>query len=232
MPIHDTAKKWLAALAAAALTLLAGCGTTHATIETSRGERLMLLGHDPVAYFTEKKPVRGRHTLPAAYEGRTYYFSSAENRAAFAASPARYEPQYGGFCSNGAPYGVKLGSDPTQFEIRDGRLFIFGDILGHEMWLLDERGNIAHADTLWPAIRDQGWRAATLHGWIVKVPWYRTGASLKAQWEAKHPGRKLSYDPGGIIDNVVFKKPGWRAREGYGQQPLGVPGEADDKVAR
>src|SRR5947209_18648317 len=36
----------------------------------------------------------------------------------FTASPAKYEPQYGGFCSNGAPYAVKLGSDPTQFELR------------------------------------------------------------------------------------------------------------------
>src|SRR3954466_3876762 len=105
--------------------LLAGCGTTHATVETSRGEHLMLLGFDPVAYFTDGKPVRGKHTLPATYEGRTYYFASDAHRSAFTFAPQKYEPQYGGFCSNGAPYAVKLGSDPTQFEIRDGRLFIF-----------------------------------------------------------------------------------------------------------
>ena len=192
----------------------------------------MLLGHDPVAYFTEKRPVRGRHTLPAAQQGRTYYFSSDANRAAFSAQPARYEPQYGGFCANGAPYAVKLGSDPTQFEIRDARLFIFGDVLGREMWLLDEKRNIERADQLWPKIRDTGWRAATLNGWTFKVPWYRTGASLKAEWEAKHPGRKITYDPGGLVDNLVCKQPGWRAREGYGQEPLGVPGEADDHMAR
>lgn len=232
MPNDDTRKKWLAVLAAAALLLLQGCGTTHATIETSRGEQLMLLGYDPVAYFTEKKPVRGKHTLPAAVEGRTYYFSSPENRAAFSAQPAKYEPQYGGFCSNGAPYGVKLGSDPTEFEIRDGRLFIFGDILGHEFWLLDEKDNIAHADALWPGIRDKGWRAASLHAWIFKVPWYRTGPSLMAEWEARHPGRKLSFDTGGLFNNLVFKRAGWRAREGFGQKALGVPGEADDNLAR
>ena len=107
-------------LLAIALALLAGCGTTHATIETSRGEDLMLLGFDPVAYFTDGKPVRGMHTLAATTEGRTYYFASPEHRSAFERSPAKYEPQYGGFCSNGAPYAVKLGSDPTQFEIRDG----------------------------------------------------------------------------------------------------------------
>lgn len=208
--------------------LLAGCGTTHATVGTSRGEELMLLGFDPVAYFTDGKPVRGRHTIAAAHEGRTYYFASEEHRRAFASSPGSYEPQYGGFCSNGAPYAVKLGSDPTQFEIRDGRLFIFGDIVGHEMWLLDERENIRHADELWPRIRDEGWRYASLKAWISKVPWYKDGRTLMAEWRARHPGRSLDYDTGGTLDNLVLKYPGWRAREGFGQPRLGVPGEPDD----
>lgn len=188
----------------------------------------MLLGFDPVAYFTDGKPVRGRHTIAAAHEGRTYYFASDEHRRAFAASPARYEPQYGGFCSDGAAYAVKLGSDPTQFEIRDGRLFIFGDILGHEMWLLDERDNIRHADEVWPRIRDQGWRHASVQAWMHKVPWYKGGATLMAEWRARHPGQSLDYDTGGTLKNLVLKYPGWRAREGFGQPRLGVPGEPDD----
>ena len=212
----------------AVAAMLAGCGTTHATVETSRGEQLMLLGFDPVAYFTDGKPVRGTHTLAASHEGRTYYFATPEHREAFRTAPAKYEPQYGGFCSDGAPYAVKLGSDPTQFEIRDGRLFIFGDIIGHEFWLLDERGNVAHADQVWPSIRDEGWRYATLRAWIFKVPWYRTGPSLMAEWREKHPGRTLDFDTGGAMKNLVLEYPGWRAREGFGQPRLGVPGEPDD----
>ncbi|MGZ5606012.1 MAG: YHS domain-containing (seleno)protein [Usitatibacter sp.] len=218
----------MAAIAIGAATMLAGCGTTHATIETSRGEQLMLLGFDPVGYFTDGKPVRGRHTLPAATQGRTYYFASEEHRKAFLAAPAKYEPLYGGFCSNGAPYGVKMGSDPTQFEIRGGRLFIFGDVQGHEMWLLDEADNIAHADELWPSIADEGWRTQSIKAWIFKVPWYRDGKSLMARWREKHPGQELDYDTGGTLNNVLFKYPGWRAREGFGQERLGVPGESDD----
>jgi YHS domain-containing protein len=211
---------------------LSGCGTTDATVRTSRGEDLMLLGFDPVAYFTDGKPVRGMHTIAASTEGRTYYFATPAHREAFVAAPAKYEPQYGGFCSDGAPYAVKLGSDPTQFEIRDGRLFIFGDILGHELWLLDERGNIAHADALWPGIRDAGWRAQSMKAWIWKVPWYKDGRELMAEWKARHPGRTLEYDPGGFMNNMVLKYPGWRAREGFGQPRLGVPGEPDDPLAR
>jgi YHS domain-containing protein len=216
----------LAALSLAAA--LSGCGTPHATVDSTRGEHLMLLGYDPVGYFSDGKPVRGKHTLAAAHDGRTYYFASPEHRSAFAAAPAKYEPQYAGFCSNGAPYGVKMGSDPTQFEIRGGRLFIFGDVLGHELWLLDEADNIRHADQLWPSIADKGWRAQSLKAWIFKVPWYRDGRSLMARWREKHPGRELRYDTGGTLNNVLFKYPGWRAREGFGQQRLGVPGEPDD----
>jgi YHS domain-containing protein len=206
-----------------------GCGGTHATIRTSRGEDLMLLGFDPVGYFADGRAERGKHTIPATFEGRTYYFASIEHRAAFAAAPARYEPRYGGFCSNGAAYAVKLGSDPTQFEIRDGRLFIFGDILGHEMWLLDEKENIAHADALWLEIADNGWRAQSLRAWTSKVPWYRTGRELMARWREKHPGRTIDYDTGGVFTNVALKYPGWRAREGFSQPALGVPGEPDDQ---
>jgi hypothetical protein len=49
-----------------------------------------------------------------------------------------------------------------------------------------------------------------------------------AEWRAKHPGRSLEYDTGGTLNNLIFKYPGWRAREGFGQPRLGVPGEPDD----
>jgi hypothetical protein len=64
------------------------------------------------------------------------------------------------------------------------------------------------------------------------VPWYKTGRELVAEWHAKHPGRTLEYDTGGFWKNMVFKYPGWRPREGFGQERLGVPGESDDPLAR
>ena len=86
----------------------------------------------------------------------------AENRVAFEQSPLRYVPQYGGFCSSGAAFGLKLGSDPTEFVIRDGRLFIFGDIAGKTAWLIDPAWNIEHADTMWPEAGESGWRWQSL----------------------------------------------------------------------
>jgi YHS domain-containing protein len=202
---------------------LGGCGTHWATVKNSRGDHVMLLGHDPVAYFTTGKPTRGNKDITSTLPGRTYYFVSSEHKAMFDTAPAKYEPLYGGFCSNGAPYKVKLGSDPTEFEIVNGRLFIFGDILGREMWKLHRDENITNADRVWPEIADRGWRGASLSAFASKVPWYRTGKELHAEYERQNPGKKLTYDPGGMVKNLFLKQPGWRAAEGFGQPALGYP---------
>ena len=85
-------------------------------------------------------------------------------------------------------------------------------------------------DELWPSIADKGWRTQSLEAWLFKVPWYRDGKGLMARWREKHPGEALDYDTGGTLNNVLFKYPGWRAREGYSQERLGVPGESDDPL--
>jgi YHS domain-containing protein len=214
-------KRWMTILLA---LLLSGCGTPYATVPDSAGRPVMLLGHDPVAYFTKGQAQRGLAQFVVNLPERSYYFSSAENRQLFEAAPARYEPQYGGFCASGAAFAIKLGSDPTAWTIRDGRLFIFGDLLGQSAWDVDPAWNVGHADRLWPAIVNSGWRAQTLGAYINKVPHYLNTAQVRAQWQAQHPGQTWpAYDPGGMFKNLFLKSPGWRAAEGFGQPALGYP---------
>ena len=85
-----------------ALALFSGCGTINATLRDNEGRDVMLLGHDPVAYFTLGKPMRGYPNITATHEGKTYYFLNNNHRDTFLQAPAKYEPQYGAFCSNGA----------------------------------------------------------------------------------------------------------------------------------
>ncbi len=205
------------------MAMLSACGTRFATTHNPRSEAVMLLGHDPVAYFTRGIPTRGKKEISTTLPERTYYFESTQHKQLFDQSPAKYEPQYAGFCANGAPYKIKLGSDPTEFEIIGGRLFIFGDILGREMWKLHRDENIANADRVWPEIREKGWRGATLAAYANKVSWYRTSAALSAEYARQNPGKRLTYDPGGMIANLFMKSPGWRAAEGFGQPALGYP---------
>jgi len=58
---------------------------------------LAISGYDAVAYFTEGKAVEGSDDFTLDYDGAVWRFSSQENRDAFAADPARYAPQYGGY---------------------------------------------------------------------------------------------------------------------------------------
>jgi len=217
--------RWTALLAAViGAAILSGCGTPFATVQTRTGEPVMLLGHDPVSYFTKGQPKRGKAELKLSLAERTYYFASDAQRALFTANPTKYEPNYGGFCASGAAYAIKLGSDPTAWTVRDGRLFIFGDVLGKLAWELDPAWNVRQADALWPEAADKGWRGQSLRRYISKVEHYRTGAQIQAEWLARNPGKTWPrYDVGGMFANLFTKPPGWRAAEGHSQPALGYP---------
>ena len=82
----------LTALLAAVIgaAILSGCGTPFATVQTRTGEPVMLLGHDPVSYFTKGQPKRGKAELKLSLAERTYYFASDAQRALFVANPATW----------------------------------------------------------------------------------------------------------------------------------------------
>lgn len=207
------------------VSALAGCGHRYAVQRDAQGDDVMLLGHDPVAYFTLGRPVRGNPQLRERYEDVTYYFATEAHRAAFRASPAKYVPQYGAFCASGAAYGLKLGHDPTEFEIVDGKIYFFGDVLGKEAWKLDAAWNIKNGDAMWPEAKDVGWRQQSLNRYASKVAWYKNGRDIVAEYQRKYPGREWpKYDPGGMVTNLFLKAPGWRAREGFGQPVVGLVG--------
>ncbi|MEO6626794.1 MAG: YHS domain-containing (seleno)protein [Burkholderiaceae bacterium] len=211
-------------LLASLLALLYACGTPYATVQNGREEPVMLLGHDPTSYFTKGTLERGKPEFKLNMGFRTYYFASAESKALFLRTPWIYEPQYGGFCASGAAYGLKLGSDPTAWQIHDGRLFIFGDVLGKIAWQLDPKWNVENADRLWPEMRATGWRLQSISRYINKVPHYKTGAQITREWKQKDPNMQWPvYDTGGMVTNLVNKPPGWRAAEGFSQPALGYP---------
>lgn len=87
---------------------------------------LAIEGYDPVAYFHQKKPVKGKKELLVNYEGVIYYFSSANNRAVFLTSPSSYEPEFGGWCAYAmGAKAEKVSIDPETFKIIDNKLYLF-----------------------------------------------------------------------------------------------------------
>lgn len=122
-------------------------------------KNVAIQGYDPVAYFTQKKAVKGKSSITATNEGVVYHFSSQANKEAFVKSPATYEPQYGGWCSyamgNNGPNGEKVEIDPETFKIVDGKLNLFYNAYFNntlKSWNKDEAKLKAKADINWKKI--------------------------------------------------------------------------------
>ena len=116
---------------------------------------LALRGYDPVAYFTDGKPVVGDYTITTQYEGATYRFASDEHRALFVQDPVKYLPQYGGFCAFGAAQGVKVDGDPTVWDIVGGKLYLNLAPKVAVRWNQDTADNIKTANDKWPSVKDK-----------------------------------------------------------------------------
>lgn len=111
-------------------------------------------GYDPVAYFTEGRPVEGSSDFEYEWMGATWRFANAENRDLFAADPETYAPAYGGYCAYGVAQGYKPGIDPDAWAIVDGRLYLNLSKKVQAQWQEDIPGYIAKADDIWPTIKD------------------------------------------------------------------------------
>jgi YHS domain-containing protein len=143
------------ALAALALVvaLLGSAAADAGAINTTLFRNLAIEGTDPVAYFTEGRPVAGSSDFEHAWMGATWRFTSAEHLERFKADPERYAPQYGGFCAWAVAQGYTAKIDPEAWRIEDGRLFLNYSKAVQAQWAQDVPGNIAKGDRNWPEIR-------------------------------------------------------------------------------
>ena len=143
-------------------------------------ERVLMKGADVVAYFTQNKDVQGSPSIKSTYENVTFYFSSAENKALFDKEPARYLPQYGGYCANGIVYGIPWGGDADTWRMIEGKLYIFGGTGSREAFLLDVPKNRALADKYWneEVAGSNAFIQRTKRTTVARVAHYKSGAEL------------------------------------------------------
>ncbi len=146
-------------------------------------DRVMLKGADVVTYFTQNKDTMGNPSIKSTYENVTFYFSSAENKALFDKEPAKYLPQYGGYCANGIVYGIPWGGDADTWRMIDGKLYIFGGAGSRDAFLLDVPKNRALADKYWAeeVAGSNAFVQRTKRTTIARVPHYKSGAELAAE---------------------------------------------------
>jgi YHS domain-containing protein len=127
-------------------------------VNTSR-QGLALEGHDPVSFFTDARPVLGRPEYTARYQGAEYRFATIEHRAAFEAEPAKYAPQFGGFCAYGASRGYAAPVEIGTWQIVDGRLLLNYSQSVKRTFDAEPAENLRKADANWPGIVEREGKA-------------------------------------------------------------------------
>ena len=125
--------------------------TTSDIYQTTDGA---IKGYDAVAYFTQNKAIKGTKQFAVTYKGADWHFSSAENKEAFQKNPAKYEPQYGGYCAYGCSQGHKAKTEADAFTIVDGKLYLNYNLDVRKLWSKDQPGYIKQANTNWTKIKD------------------------------------------------------------------------------
>lgn len=119
-------------------------------------KKVAIQGYDPIGYFKQNKPVKGKKEIASTYEGVIYYFSSIENKNLFIKNPAKYEPQYGGWCAYAmGDSGDKVEINPETFKIIEGKLYLFYNAYFNntlKSWNKNEAALKSKADTNWKKI--------------------------------------------------------------------------------
>jgi YHS domain-containing protein len=113
---------------------------------------LAIQGYDPVAFFTENKPLKGKPNFTSVRQGATYQFASAENKSLFDRDPAKYEPAFGGYCAYGVSRNKLVGVEVDAFQIVEGRLLLQYSKGVRTDFNKDTKGNLAKADQNWPGL--------------------------------------------------------------------------------
>ena len=112
-------------------------------------------GYDPVAFFTDGKPMAGDPGITSMYKGAKYLFASKEHKALFEENPEKYVPQFGGFCAYGAALGALFPVDISTWQIRNDKLYLNLNPAIAALFNKDPVGTIARAEKNWPELVKQ-----------------------------------------------------------------------------
>jgi enamine deaminase RidA (YjgF/YER057c/UK114 family) len=138
---------------------LGGLLVATVLVPAARSEelRLSISGYDPVAYFTDAKPVQGKTELEYVWHKLRWRFASDAHRQSFAKDPDHYTPQYDGYCAMGVGAGEaahKDSVDPEAWAIVDGKLYLTHVSQAMEWWQQNPAEYIKQADENWAAVKD------------------------------------------------------------------------------
>jgi YHS domain-containing protein len=155
----------LASVAGSQLVLAVAYGQEagHATSKTesarpggsvNKGEDgVAVKGYDVVAYFDQKRPMKGDPKYSYQYNGAKYNFVSPGHLDVFAKNPEAYLPQYGGYCAVGVSTGHMADIDPESWAVIDGKLYLNSSKGAQKLFGKDPHTTIKQANDNWAKVK-------------------------------------------------------------------------------
>ena len=128
---------------------------TTERVVVDRHTGLAIYGVDPVAYFTDRKPIVGKPEFEHRHAGVIWRFDNEGNRAAFVADPDVYMPRYGGYDPVGIARGLSTPGFPELWVVHNERLFLFYTKAARETFLENPAVVIASASARWTEVKSE-----------------------------------------------------------------------------
>ncbi|MBE1527122.1 hypothetical protein GGC65_001578 [Sphingopyxis sp. OAS728] len=118
-------------------------------------EGLAIGGYDAVSYFSDGGPIAGSAAFEYRWNGALWRFASANARDRFAADPAAFAPQFGGYCAWAVSQNYIAPGDPKVWRIVDGRLYLNYNQRAKELWEADLAASIDRSKANWPTVLEK-----------------------------------------------------------------------------
>ena len=161
-------------------------------VKDGEDSRVILKGADVVAYFTDHRYEQGSPAIKSVYKEVTFRFATAEHKRMFDATPEKYLPQFGGYCTNGIAYAIPWGGDADIFEMWDGKLYVFGGQGSHDAFMLDQPRFMKLAHHYWDTeVNGSNAFWQRTKRLVFRVPHYKSGEELAKEVAAAKAAGKL-----------------------------------------
>ncbi|WP_420318147.1 YHS domain-containing (seleno)protein [Ekhidna sp.] len=140
------------------LSMLCSIGAMAQLFNTD-DSKIGLNGYSPVSYLDLALAQQGSKEYMSEYKGVKYFFTSAEQKKSFDATPGKYLPQYGGWCATGIAVGAKFRTDPNKFLVKDGKYYVYlNSIEVDALQVWNEKGHsemVKNANENWKKLKSK-----------------------------------------------------------------------------
>lgn len=111
-------------------------------------------GYCPVSFQTVSQATKGQPQFRAVYNGMVFHLASAEARDTFVKEPARFVPQYRGYCAAAISTNRRYPGDPRLFAVVDNKTYFLFDEKAKATFEADPKTIISQADEKWKTLKD------------------------------------------------------------------------------